>query len=1428
MANFTQFEASREEPAALEVLHGGNGRHAEARHVPSGHAADEAEVFAGDRAQGPQSAAWEAGALESGVLEAGAREPGGRESAATVEDTYVFPASREQTRYWMLAQLDPESTASNMAIAFAIEGEVVDRVIEASIAALTMRHEALRTIFRLEGGVLSQVVLARPLYRFTIEDLTSIAPEEQAAALEASVSRHGHTVINLQSGPVLHAHLVHLTAGRHVMALTMNHIVCDGWSNGVLIRDFTVLYEAMLAGETPVLPELPFQFADFSLWQNEYLASPAAEEAAAFWKAHITSDLPALDLPTDHPRPSGRSFPGHIESALLPQGIDDKLKAYCRQTGSTKHIVLLAAFEALCARYTGQNEFLLGSTIANRTQPGMEDVVGRFANPQIIVAKVDGDPTFHELEQRVRDWETAAYTHQDLPFSRIIEDFQIDQAGATSQFLQVWFLYQKAFMQPQEGRTIRVTPRRSVSGGVDFDLLVSVVERAEGPRIQFEYNTLIFEPSRIRGMIDGLIELLGGALEQPGLPLSQVAHVLPPATVVLQPLAEGPASCSATSTIAVGILDKVAGFAAGRPDAIAATDAGRSISWSTVERQSSAVADYLRRHHPDVTSLFIHLSPRVESIVALLASIKLGIQIVPLPAQAEHGFVTAAMMGRMPPAGLLASKDFGRVPTLAFEDFASLEAGKEAAAPLQAELQAGQEFLFLTDTRTDTLTDSYRAVSGRTLDRKLASLLLTLQPSVHLAEDASILAFPAATAFDATLDLLLGLHSGAQMNLAVDAAAQPVASQVATHEVSCILATPRQVKAILSGGWRGDRRVSLVVHGDRCSASLTPVGSLRLKAAVYLLSSPATGGVAGIQYLLGERMAEGLLPLSGESLTLRNAEGLMLPAGAFGEVCCDTGLAVSRLDAVREVVQAGAQAGARGGEALTVTGRTGYMARSSPSGVIELHDRDERYIQLRGHRVCLGDIEDAAFGLPFIEDAAAVMIVAPDELVLYLSAPAGKQDTQAMERHLSQTLPSHLMPSYILWLDNFPLTAAGRLDMGRLPQREQVEMMAASAIDGLPLNRVEEKLAAIWKDVLGLRSLDIHRSFFALGGSSLLLVRLFARINKAFDTSLPITTIFDAQTVAALAVMLGGEAEMSHLVQVNNAGSKPPLFMIHSYLLYQGLSKSLGPEQPFYGLRELEQDGQLTIDERVAHYTREIRKVQPAGPYHLAGWCAAGPLTVEVARKLLDAGEEVRYLALFDSWLPGYLESIETANTDGSWHPYRTVGSKINYHRNRVRGLGLSKKARYLWLAVIRIARDTRYRIYLHNWERLHDLSEKYHFQLPQFMHNTSLETFSALKEYRGRKLPVKLTLIRASDSREVAGAGPSCGWDEVAEKGVDVVWAPGDHETMFIGKNLKVTSEIVQLGLEASGSLENAGTGDELPGVNPELGVLHVDCTSA
>ncbi len=1274
------------------------------------------------------------------------------------EETFVFPASLEQHRYWTLAQLDPVSTASNMAISFEITGPLEVAIVERTIAELTMRHEALRTIFRVVEGQLSQIILTRPLYSFATTDLLSISTEEQPASLQATLREHSQAAIDLRTGPVLAARLIHLAPQHYVLAFTLHHIVCDGWSNGILVRDFTVIYEALRNGHEPVLPELPFQFADFSAWQTDYLVSDKVPAALNFWIDHIAQEIPALEMPADQPRSAGRSFPGNIESDLMSAELNQRLIEYCRQSGSTKHIVLLAAFQALCSRYSGQKAFLLGSTIACRTQPGMEDVVGRFANPQIIAADLGGDPTFGELEKRVRDWETSAYTHQELPFSRIVEAFQVDRAGSASQFLQVWFVYQKAFMQPQQGSEIKVTPRRSVSGGVDFDMLVSVVERAEGPRIQIEYNAKLFSPARIRLLINGYQQLLENGLHAPDTHIADLRLAHPSIDVGVNHVTGEQRSSKKTPDILFANWEQCQQE---KPDeaAIVLAGTGDALSWRELCQRSDALAGQITSRIRDNASVcVIQCAPCTESIVAAVAAWKVGARILTVPARLDANqlrdvaHATSAQVV-LAPRSSLANGEGG----IAFEAFQP-----EAAKATGSTGRAPTEWLSVATGQDGDLVYPVQALEP-TMEK--VSLLCS---TLGITSRDSILYVSPKSSGECWLDLMLALTVGARVILWDGKDKSTLQSILDRHQVTAVCASPSAWRSFLHAGWRGDKRVLALVRGE-LTCILPKLPGL-VRSAWRVVSGEPAGDPIGLAQL-GADPVESFQILTRDVLGILDDNGHACPEGAVGELATSDGRRIGLLAQKREI-----------------------------SGV-RLLGPTHKTIQMHGHRTSLGELEEALLrDSSVLEAEATVHLEDSGKPVLCAYVVAMEKmsvDVTSLRKALAVSLPAHLVPQKILSVSHLPRHLDGTLAVSEVP------MVRALALEPQDEDKtsashdpIQTALRELWADVLGLRAIDIGASFFDLGGNSLLLVRLFARINKVFSTSLPITTIFDAETVAALAAVLRKETTIRPIVVVQSDGHKQPIFLVHSYLLYQGLSRALGPGQPFYGLRETEQDGELSLQQRAIRYVREIRSVQPRGPYAIAGWCAAGPLAVEVSRELIENGEELSAVILFDSWLPGYQATIERKRQGSSPLDFTALHKKIQYHRGKLAGLTADSKLRYAKSAIRRSFRERRDALLLRHWSQLNRLSRRLQFPLPQFMHNTSLQTFSALRDYKSKSLPLAITLIRASDTREVNGADVSCGWNAIAEHGVQVLWAPGDHESMFIGKNLERTADLVRQSL--------------------------------
>jgi thioesterase domain-containing protein/acyl-coenzyme A synthetase/AMP-(fatty) acid ligase len=1126
-------------------------------------------------------------------------------------------------------------------------------------------------------------------------------------------------------------------------------------------------------GREPNLPPLPFQFADFTVWQQNWLESDEANAALAFWHEHIRREMPAVDMPTDHPRSAQRSAPGNIESLLLSPDLNAKLKAYCRHNDATMHQVLLAAFEGLISRYTDQTEFLLGSTIANRTQPGMEHVVGRFANPQVILADVQGNPTYRELLKRVADWSAKSYAHQDLPFSRLMEAFQFDQSGAASQFLQVYFVYQKAFMQPQRAGALEIIPRPSVSGGVNFDLLVSVVERAEGSRLQIEYNTVLFEKQRIRRLLDTYAGILEALMETDTLRVSEFPLLGAAERAALKVAGLSPSSVSSGSHSILSWLDQ---WASSNADDAAIVAGNRRLSWHALHTRSLQMARGLGKLGVQAgQTVALRMEPTLDAAAAAIATLRIGAVVLPIPRTTSEAEWNLVLLDLQPALALGDQALTGKFSALTGFERVS-EAGGDAATATAA------DFPSLSPSQPAWLNvkadaSGHYRVTAVSHEATLRAML-GAAGALDMRRGDSVLAWPAHGSAQAWTDLMLPLIAGALLVHANGASAQQLQTLIDSEQVGFAFATTAEFIAFAASGWQGDRRLHLVCRGAATMrASLKHLTSYPGKIDV-LYSSPFTAGpfaVAPFRLLASGDFDCQLLPVAGQQLMVLDRSGALAPFGVEGEL------------AIRQNSHTGAGI------------RTGYLGRFSPQHGFAMTGLASHSVRLRGSRLKLGDLENCLYQNPAIAAAEATLLRGPENapvLAVYVAGRGTEQPSaEAIGNMLKSRLPEQLASAVVIPVDAIPRHIDGSVNLPALarPSMARSPRAVAAAEFVPPRDELEVKLVKIWEEVLGVRGIGIRNSFFSLGGYSLMIVRLFARMNKVLGTSLPITTIFNAPTIEQLAAILQGKRQYSSLVPVQPQGSKPPLFMIHSYLVYDGLRTVLGENRPFYGLRELERDEEMTLESRAASYLREIRSVQPNGSYLIGGWCAAGPLAIETARQLTEAGGRVLDVVLFDSWRPGYAAELEKMQAADSRMAFRSVlNRKYRFHRMKLEPLTKMGKIRYLSHTVKSKLRSSRDRLYLRHWALAERLFHLFGAPLPHFMHNISLKTLSSVQGYKGKPYSGHVTLIRATDAPYIPGADPACGWNAVAQGGVDVRFAPGTHETMFLEPNLSALGEIL------------------------------------
>ncbi len=443
--------------------------------------------------------------------------------SALPDDVFVLPTSLAQRRYWLLDQLLPGNPALNMPLAFRLSGPLDVAALSRALEGLAARHEVLRATFERTGEEVSQIVRVRARVPLAVTDLSSVPRSEREKATEDAVLAEARKPFSLAKEPLLRASLLKQSENEHVLLVTMHHIVCDGWSNGILVRETAELYRAAVEGDAARLPDLPIQFADFAGWQQEWLRGEKFPEAFEYWKGRLAGPLPVLEIPTDRPRRPGAASPGIIESRLLDKALSDALKSFGRQVDATPFMLFFTAFVALLSRWTGQDDVLVSSPAANRQHVETEGLIGPFANPLLLRADVSGSPTLRALALRVRELALAAFAFADLPFEKLIE-WQETALRQVPYAPRAMFIYQSAFMRPVElPNGLTLTPRRSVSPGSAFELMASVVERGEGQRVQLEYNPDLFDPPTIARFLRDYENLLRALATTPDGLLADVA-----------------------------------------------------------------------------------------------------------------------------------------------------------------------------------------------------------------------------------------------------------------------------------------------------------------------------------------------------------------------------------------------------------------------------------------------------------------------------------------------------------------------------------------------------------------------------------------------------------------------------------------------------------------------------------------------------------------------------------------------------------------------------------------------------------------------------------------------------------------------------------------------------------------------------------------
>ncbi|WP_428331033.1 non-ribosomal peptide synthetase [Mucilaginibacter sp.] len=1315
------------------------------------------------------------------------------------EITLIAPATESQVEIWTSCLIGGTSAncSYNECASLLLTGIFNASAMIRALQDMANMHEALRTTFSADGT--SICVYKELLLDIDFQNLSSKSDDEQQTFINAYNKQLVLTPFDLINGPLFKTSLFKLGEHEHLLTFVAHHIVCDGWSIGIMMQDLSKLYSAYAKNEPIRLPNAA-RFSDYALEQRILTESESYKETERYWVEQFKGSNHLLNIPTDFPRPSVRTYKSHRDDFVLNAALANEVKKLGRSTGSSFVTTLLAAFEVFLKQLTGQEEIILGLPSAGQSATDNYHLVGHCVNLLALRSYPKGDLSFKEYLKQRRTQVLDAYDHQLYTFGSLLKKLSIPRDPSRVPLVPVMFNIDMgldddvAFYELQH--KLISNPREYEN----FEIFLNIAGQEAAPTLEWSYNTQLFKSATIKKMMDGFEFLLGQLVSNPDVLIGNIPSANA-GELSLELDKWNNTECDYPKQIPLHQL--ISERAIEIPGKTAITFGDKKITYKELNERANQLAYILIKNEVKKgDKVAFSLDRSAEMVIALLAIMKSGAVYIPLDPQFPLNRINY-MLEDSKAVVLLTSKKYknryqSNAKELLIEDELTSEQDYPTTDP-EVNI-TGDDLVYILYTSGSTGMPKGVQIAHH----NLVNFLYSMQKQPGMQTVDKLLAVTTISFDIAGLELFLPLLTGAEVIIADTATSKDgraLLELIKKKQVTIMQATPYTWRIMLEAGWDKATPLKVICGGEALPIELA--GRLLSRAAsLWNVYGPTETTIwSTVKQVTAEDKTISIgRPIDNTSVYILDSFLKPLAPGIAGEIYIGgEGVAkgyLNRPELTAEKFVSDPFSKNKDSKMYN----TGDLGRFMPNGEIECLGRADAQVKIRGYRIETGEIEYQLVNGTNIKEA--VVIARPDnlgidKLVAFVvvdyadDSMSEANQVQKWKEKLRDSVPDYMVPDNFILIPAMPLTPNGKIDKKALAKHG---ISSSEAGNGYlaPRTDIEKLVADIWIEYLGVKKVGVHDNFFELGGHSLIAVQVMTRIEKETGKRLPLAALFETSTVEKLAQLLEMGAKSitwDSLVPIKPKGSKMPLYMVHgaglNVLLFNTLAMNMSAEQPVYGLQAKGLNGTdeplSKIEDIAAHYISAIMQQNPTGPYALAGYSFGGIIAFEMARQLEEMGKQVKMLAMFDTYAyrsPHFDPSLTKLIKRGRFF-LRKVFYALSF-QNGVKST-ITDKSTSLKRRAIRTYWKLRY--------------GKDQNQTGFFGYSNKIDEMNnhAERNYQLKPQNIAVEVFRAERRTFYMDDFENLGWKPYALKGVHIHSIPGEHNTIFKAPNDKIFADVLQ-----------------------------------